>query len=211
MSELVSNIATAAVGTGPVSADVYGPVRPTGGFLGFGGEIDGEGLLGLFSQGLNFASASASIFGSEAQAEAQMQDALQQARSLELQSREALIEARQEEVRGKQESNDIMNDMMRTIAAQQLASSSKGVDIGFGTPVSVTKEAEKIANLQISTARDDATLRALARRRQASAYDEQRINTLISGKRTAENTRRTGRIDALGTVAEQLQRRSRRG
>lgn len=186
------------------------PGNQTGGTPGgiFSGSFD---LQKILSTGLNLASAGLAIFGADQQAGFELETAQQRARALELESIEESLEAKREETRGKQEANNIMDEMIQTLAAQRVAFAGNGVDIGFGTPVSVAKATQNLANLQLSTTRSDAQIRALARRRQATALQEERLNTLKAGKQQAGITRQKGVISAVGTVAEMAQRRAERG
>lgn len=214
MTALVSQIATLAVGT----PAVQGPVRPgetlpaaTSGAFGAGGQFDFEATMGFLSEGLSLASASASLFAGNDRADAMLEDSRQRSRALDMQSQEEMLEAQREEIRGKQEANDLMDSLRRTIGSSRLASASQGVDIGFGTPVSVEDATRNLANMQLSVSRSDAQIKALARRRQGSALKEEGINVMASGRASAANARSAGRIDAMGTLADLAERRSRRG
>lgn len=187
--------------------DVFGPPAP-GSPLPGGDKPD---LWGKLSTGLTLASAGLSLFGANEQAKAELMNARAEARALTLQSEDMALEAQREETRGKQEANQITDSLLQTIAAQRASFAVNGVDIGFGSPQALRKNTQKLASLQLSTTRDDALARAISRRRQASALQEERGNVLKSGAATVRQSRLKGLVVAGGTLAELAQRRSERG
>lgn len=183
---------------------------PTTGLFGNGGNISPK-VMQLISDGSTFASAASSIMGGYQQEKATKLETAQKVRSLNLQSQEQELLAAQEEVRGKQEANDITDRMIQTIAAQRLAFASQGIDIGFGTPVSITESSRNLANRQLSVTRDDALTRMLTARRQAYALKSEAGNVLASGKLTAGGYRTAGYIKASSVLSENILRGSERG
>lgn len=196
LAELVGGSSVPSAASGQ-----YGPVLPSS-------QID---FKSIFSTGLTLASAASEIFGANAKAGYELASSQQQARALKMQSAEAALDAKREETRSKQESNQIMDNLIQTIAAQQLSFASNGIDLSFGTPANVADATRNIANLQLSTARSDSTIRAIARRRQGAALREESLNVLTAGEASAKNTRMTGLIGAGGKLAELKQRRDIRG
>jgi hypothetical protein len=183
---------------------LQGPVKPNEGLFDIGN-------LQSLSTGLSLASVGATLFGARDQADAQLVDARQRSRAALFDAQEMDLEAQREEVRGKQEANNILDALRQTLAAQRVAFAANGVDTGFGTPVSVQQETRDVADRQLSVTRSDALIQAISRRRQAAALREESGNILTSGRATARNTRRTGLINALGGAAELVQRRADRG
>jgi hypothetical protein len=183
---------------------------PTKGVFGAGGKISLDSFLeggGAF----NLGSAAATLFASNEEAAAAMSQAQQQSKALALQSEQDLLDAKQEELRGKEDTNSVMDNLIQTIAAQRLAFSTNGVDPSFGTPISVEASSRKLANLQLSSTREDALIRSLARRRQSAARMEESINVLSIGKQKAQGARAKGLAQVGDTLAEAAMRRKERG
>lgn len=206
MTYLVGRLSTMLRGRGgvPTTPGQMGPVQPKAG-------IFSDDNLELLSTGLNLASAGSVFFGARDQARYELARANQEARALDFSAQESDIEANREEVRGKQDANNIMEALRQTLAAQRVAFAGNGVDTGFGTPIDVMRDTSAQARRQLTTARSDAQAGALARRRQAAATREESINTRLAGRQSAKNTKRTGAISAMGTVADLVQRRIERG
>lgn len=176
-----------------------------------GGGGGGTNWQSILSSGLGLASMGASLFASGEAADATLVNARQQSRALDLSAREEEIEAEREITRGKQEANNKMDELIRTISAQRASFAGNGIDVFFGTPNATAKNARDLASLQLSVSRDDATMKSLARRRQAAALREESLNTAVSAQATAKNQRLQGGITALATGADMLQRRVNRG
>jgi hypothetical protein len=173
-----------------------------------GGKTD---ILERLSTGLNLGSAAMRLFASEEAAQANITQARQIARGLELDAQQSVLEARQEELRGKQESNDILDNLRRTIAAQQLAGATNGIDISFGSVPALADNARERADRQLSISREDALIRSLSRRRQAVEQRISAANTITAAKQKNRSTRISGVASAIGTVAQKLEREKRRG
>lgn len=174
-------------------------------------QATGGGFMDILSTGLNLASMGAQIFGAHEEAEAQILNARAEARALERDAEEQELEAQREETRGKEDANNIMDNLLQTLAEQRAGFAANGVDLGFGTPVDLAKSTREVARRQLSISRNDAQARSLARRRQQQALLEERGNVLRSGGATAKNTKLKGYIGAIGTAAELAERRVRRG
>lgn len=194
--------AAATAGTGGVAT------AATGGLLGFGGTMT---LGSALSTGFTLASAASSIFGSIQQAGAINAQAEQDAYAATMAAREDMLDAKQEGIRGKQEVNAIMDNMIQTIASQNLAFAVNGVDPNFGTPTSVEKSTRKLADLQIGVTRSDAQVRALARRRSSYARTEDGLNIRSNTKDRAGQSVMGGFSSSGGTIANLVDRRISRG
>lgn len=153
--------------------------------------------LSTLSTGLSLASMSAAIFGGQREGKAASE-------ALKNQSDESLLIARQEELKGKQDANDILQNMIQTIAAQRLAFSGAGVDPSFGTPASLAENTRTLAESQLSSSRDNTMLQVLSRRREAftslSERDSAYANPIVKGV-----------TSAVGTGADLVARRIARG
>jgi hypothetical protein len=202
-------LTTAAVGA-PLLSSVTG--ASVVGAVGAGGVLAptaGSIFAGLTP--LSFASIALPVFGSLQQAGAASQQAIAQSESLKLQARDQELLAKAEETAATQASNTIMDNMVQTIAAQRLAFAGNGVDISFGTPGAVADTTRKMGALQLSTTRQDAMTRILARRRQAGAYRIDSSNIRVSGKSEGANAVLSGVIAGAGQYATLAERAKTRG
>lgn len=191
----ISSAATAA-GAGATAADTAFMAH----FAGAGaGASTGSSVFSLanLGTGLSLASMAASLFGGVQQGKAQV-DALTR------QAEQDMLSAKQEEVKGKQEANDITDALLQTIAKQRLAFSGAGLDPSFGTATSLADETRRIAEMQLSTSRDNAQNIVLSRRRQGLSRLEQRNSV-------STNSLLTGIASAAGTASDMFDRRARRG
>ena len=87
------------------------------------------------------------------------------AQQLAQQAEEDFLSAKQDELQGKQEQNDINENLLQTIASQRLAFSGAGIDFSFGSPASLERNRTRQAEMQLGTSRDNARIKTLARRR----------------------------------------------
>lgn len=149
MSTVTSMFSSLMVGT-PAAASA----PATAGLFGSAGEVTAASILG----GTASLFGSMSTIGGISQYAAMMQD----------QARWADIQARQEELRGLQESNKIKQSLIATMAAQNARWGFAGIDIGSGTPVAAQEAAAREADYQLDTSRDMAAIRAASRRATAS-------------------------------------------
>lgn len=179
----------------------------TAGLIGAGGSVTMAGLSSAFS----FGSAALSLFGGNAEADAIEASSLRESTALRIQARDDRIEAEAEELRGKQESNDILQRLNETLAAQDVAFAARGLDVGFGDPVSVAKTTQRRGDMQLSTVRNDARLRALSRRRQATERLSAASAARLSGISAARSSRTKGVTSAVSRVASLADRRIARG
>lgn len=116
--------------------------------------------LSNLTTGMSLASMAGDIFGGASAGRAAADQLRQQAQ-------QDFLTAKQEELQGQQEQNDIRANLLQTIASQRLAYSGAGIDFSFGTPASLEQSRTRQAEMQLSTSRDNARLKTLARRRQA--------------------------------------------
>lgn len=174
-------------------------------------DAGGSDLMNFVGTGLNLATASSQLFAARRQADAQVIQSGYEADALQMQAADQELEADREKLRGRQEANQLMDELRQTLAAQSVSFAANGVDISFGTPRSVARSTQRLSELQLSTSRSDALMRAIARRRQASVLRQESINVRARGGNEAAITRDTGRINAMGTVADLVQRRIERG
>lgn len=157
----------------------------------------GAGLLSQLSSGLSFASMAMDLFGG-------MSAAADNSRALMQQSREMELQAKQEELRGKQEANDILDNMIQTVAQQRLAFAGTGMDTSFGTPAAIEANTRRLAEAQLGTSRDNTRMMAMSRRRQAA-------NLLIERSTQGRSDMLQGVARAGTTAADLIARRYNRG
>jgi len=176
-----------------------------------GAAAGGGSILGMLSTGTTLASTALSLFGGFSQGNAIESQAMARASSMQLQAHEMELQAEQEEIAGKQRSNEILDNMVQTLASQRLAYAGNGMDPSFGTPVSVAGSTRRQADLQLSVSRDDAQMKAMARRRSARARLIDAANIRASGSTSADAARMTGIAKSIGTVGDYAIGRSIRG
>jgi hypothetical protein len=168
-------------------------------------------VLGMASTGFSLASAGASLFGGiQGQQQAAFNTELQ-AQQASLDAEQGMIDVKNEEIRGKQESNQIMDTLRQTIAAQRVAAGANGLDFSFGTPASLEKSTARLAEAQLSTARSDTQMNVLARRRQALVSRYNATNARISGAASGRNSLYQGISQAAGTLINLEDRSLARG
>lgn len=175
-----------------------------------GGSGGGFDVFSALSTGLNLASASSAFFGAREQAGAQIADANAIAYARELEAKESDLEAERISLRGKQEMNLIMDDVLQTVAANQV-SFSAFVDPSFGTPVAVADQTRDLGARKIDRVRSDTLMNQIAARRQAGALRLDADTIRLKGQNTARNTKQAGLVSAGGRVAELIGRRISRG
>lgn len=206
----LSSATTAAAGTGMAAAGASAASAAAAGAAASGGfmaQIAAAGAAPLASSslfslsslgtGLSLASMASSLFGGAQQGKAQA-DALKQ------QAQEDMLTATQEEIKGKQQANDIQDSLLQTIAQQRLAFSGAGIDPTFGTPDSLANETRRIAEMQLSTSRDNTQMTVLSRRRQGFARLSQ-----VGAAQSAGVMQ--GVSSAGATLSDLIDRRTRRG
>ena len=159
--------ATAAGGTALPWLSTAGSLASIAGAGGTAGAIASAGLgasslLSTLGTGLSLASMASDIFGGASAGKAA-------AEQLQQQAEQDFLNAKQEELKGQQEQNDIKENLLQTIASQRLAYSGAGVDFSFGTPASLERNMKRQAEMQLGTTRDNARIKTLARRRGAYA------------------------------------------
>ncbi|PZQ48894.1 MAG: hypothetical protein DI551_00760 [Micavibrio aeruginosavorus] len=208
--EILSAIGLGTAGT-TTAASAAGAMA--GGWLTAGttAGMTSASILGAVSNGLTLASAFSSLFGGMQDAQFIKDQGAQQAYALEMSAREDALDASQEALRGKQETNDMLDNLIQTVASQRLQAAAGGVDPNFGTPVSVNENARNLANRQMGVTRQDAQIRALARRRQSWARREDALNTTSAASQKASSAVLGGIAQAGGSVGTLISRRIARG
>lgn len=150
---------TAAAAT--AAGSVIGPVTAAA-----SGMANFTGILSSLGTGLSLASMASDIFGGASAGRAA-------ADQLNQQAEQDFLSAKQEELKGQQEQNDINENLLQTIASQRLAYSGAGIDFSFGTPASLERNLKRQSEMQLGTTRDNARLKTLARRRGGYAKQSQ--------------------------------------
>lgn len=168
--ELAALTAATTATTAAGSAAVALPWLSTAGSLssiaaagGTAGTIASAGLglssaLPWITSGLSLASMAGDLFGGISAGKAAADQLTQEAE-------QEFLNAKQEELKGQQEQNDINDNLRQTIATQRLAYSGAGIDFSFGTPEKLERNLKRQSEMQFSTSRDNARLKTLARRR----------------------------------------------
>lgn len=200
MTELVSSVSSLASG----SPEYSYPIGPT---------QSGAPLSALdaLSSKTNMASMAMSLFSGASGAYGDISKAKQSSQALQFQAQDQQLQAKQETIRGQQESNQIMDNMVQTIGAQRLAFSGNGMDLNFGTPVSDIASTQKLAETQVGVTQNNAAANAIARRKQAYALQVESANTMSSGDMAAASSLVGGAIGAYSTNANIVQRALNRG
>ncbi|MDI1227356.1 MAG: hypothetical protein PSY14_06715 [bacterium] len=170
-----------------------------------------DGISGLLAHGLNLGSSFSDMFAGQLEGLGHTLDARQKSSSLEMQAREQELQAQQELIKGKQDANDVLDNLVQTIAQQKLTFAANGIDPNFGTPVSTYEATKEIAGRQMSVTRENATMNALSRRRQAAAFRAEGANTVSNAKWQSAGSVFQGTVRAGGTYADEAMRRINRG
>ncbi|HCS24239.1 MAG TPA: hypothetical protein DIW20_10870 [Rhodospirillaceae bacterium] len=152
---------TAAAGTAAAGAAATGAAA-----------AGGSSILGMLSTGFSIASMASDLFGG-------IMGGMQESAALDVQARESLLAAKNDELRGKQEANDIMENMIQTIAQQRLAFSGAGIDSGFGSAAALADNTRRLAERQLDTSRLNTTIGVLQRRRAAASSLSQRSGAMF--------------------------------
>lgn len=192
-------------------ASTVGLIGAGGAFAPAMGTLFSGSALSALSTGLTLASASSSLFGGLQQASALKTQGAQEAWALNMTAREDMLSAKEEVTRGKEEANDIMDAMIQTIGQQRVAAAANGMDIGFGTPVSVENATRDLANLQLGVTRSDAQIRSIARRRQSYATRQRASAVRSASQQNAGSALMSGAAGAGQAIGALVDRRIQRG
>jgi len=204
--ELVATIGTELFASSAATAGATAMTAGEAAFMSAAGAgaagAAGAGAGSLFSlstlgTGLSLASMTSSLFGGVQQGKAQ-------AEALTQQAQEDMMSAKQAEIQGQQQANDIKDNLLQTIAQQRLAFAGAGIDPSFGTPVSLADESRRIAEMQLSTTRDNTQMTVAARRRQGAIRLGQRDSVRSAGLMQ-------GVSSAGATLGDLIDRRTLRG
>ena len=104
--------------------------------------------------------------------------------------------ARQEEIRGLEESNSIKMDVARALASANARGAASGVSISSGSPVNAQKEALRDANNALSTVGTNAKLAAETERARAQITRQRGRNAIRSGMSKASSILGNFAVDA---------------
>lgn len=203
MTELVNTVSSfAAAGPG---VEYSGPIGPTQS----GAPLPATSTL--LASKMNLASMGLSLFSGAAQGYGDVAQAKQKSQALQFQAQDQQMQAKQETIRGQEQSNQIMDNMVQTLAAQRLAFSGNGMDLNFGTPVSDAASTQKLAEAQAGVTQNNASLAASTRRRQSYALQQDAANTLSNGYMSAAGDMGRGVVSAYSSNANLVQRSINRG
>jgi len=106
---------------------------------------------------------------------------LQQAGSQVQQAAYDDFNARQELLRGQQESNKIRENLLRTLAAQNAAYGAAGIDVGSGSPVDVQQDTLAQADRELDISRNNTLLRSYSRRASADVLRSDARGAALGG------------------------------
>jgi hypothetical protein len=171
----------------------------------------GGDVSGMLAHGLTMGSAASDLFGGLFNAFGTLQKGQQEASSLRMAAAEQDLQAQQEEIKGKQGANNIMDNLIQVIASQRLAASANGIDPSFGTPNAVASTTITTADRQIDATRTNAMLNSLVRRRQAASDLWEAGNVSSSSFVNAGAAGFSGAVKAFGDLADAAQVRINRG
>lgn len=201
MTEITSMVAGLSGGG---SGQLYsGPIGPTAA----GPPLPAQSL----SSNNNLASMSLSLFSGAAKAYGTMQSGKQEAAANNFKAQDSDLQAKQETLRGQQASNEIMDSLLQTVAAQRLAFAGNGADLNFGTPGDTEALTRKMSETQIGISNSNAAMSAISNRRQAAAYRQQAANTMSSASMNAGASVLQGGIEAWTSKKQLDQRTVNRG
>jgi hypothetical protein len=192
----------------PAAGGGMGPLQGSAGLFGGGGNVN---LQGLMSFGTTFASAAQSIFGGMGEANYLRTRGQFEAQGLQFQGQQSVLEAKQAQIQGQQQSNQILDNLVQTLATQRLNFAGNGMDPTFGTPVSVGQTTQRLADVQTSISNSDAQQKALSQRMQALSYRSQAQSALAQGSMGARVVSGMALSQAQGTLSDWYQRRLARG
>lgn len=203
MTELVNTVSSfMSPGAG---VEYSGPIGPTAS----GAALPATSTL--LASKMNMGSMALSLFSGAAQGYGDVTQAKQRSQALQFQAQDENMQAKEETIRGQQQSNQIMDNMVQTIAAQRLAFAGNGMDLNFGTPVSDAASTQKLAENQKGITDNNAALAAATRRKQSYALQTEAANTLSSGYMSQAGDIGRGVVGAYNTNATFVQRALNRG
>lgn len=157
---LTGSAAAAAVSAGTATAT-------TAGLFGAAGSFSLGATLSTLGTGFSIFSTLQGGAAANAQSEAE-------ARQIEFQ-------ARQEEVRGKEEANTIKRDLASALATANARGAASGISLSSGSPLTAQQQALRDANNALSTAGTNAKLRAAQGRLQAQIVRRRGANSVRTG------------------------------
>jgi hypothetical protein len=157
---LVGSAGTAATATAAATAATSGLIG-TAGAVTFGGlastALTGFSVLGAISGGN------------------------QQASAYKAQAQQSQLAARQEELKGRQQADNIRRSLQATLASQNAAFSARGISLASGTPANLANVSKNEASNDIQIAQFGAAQSAEANRSQAGQSKLQASSAKIAG------------------------------
>ena len=118
-----------------------------------GGSATTDGILASRN---NLASMSLDMFSGLAKGVGAIMQGQQQKYAAQASAADQMMQAREETIRGHQQSNQLMDNMIQTIGSQRLAYAANGMDLAFGTPVDVENTTRKLTQNQVGVVDNNA-------------------------------------------------------
>lgn len=165
-------LASAAGGTAlATTAGTAAAATAAGSFIGpVTAAQSAAGTLSLLSPVFSGISALGSIAGGFSDNSAYKAQAKQQA-----------LQARAEEIKGKQQANAIQDNLRRTLAAQNAAFAARGISPQSGSPVVLGRESREAAMNDIDVARFNSEMASMQGYQQAAQTKSKGKSALYSG------------------------------
>jgi hypothetical protein len=105
----------------------------------------------------------------------------QQAASYKAQAQQSQFAARQEELKGRQQADNIRRSLQATLASQNAAFSARGISLSSGTPLNLANVSKSEASNDIQIAQFGAAQSAGALRSQAGQQKIQASSAKVAG------------------------------
>lgn len=173
---------TAASGTAAAGATAAGATATAGGAAT--AASSGSALLSSLRLGMTAVSALSGFSMARAQAEAQRTEAFGQD-----------MQARQEFTQAQEKSTAIQRAFNETAENQLAIASASGISLTSGSVIAARNQARDVADRQVSTARDSATVNAMIRRANAAALRASASTTATGGLLSAAGDVGLGLLD----------------
>ncbi len=114
----------------------------------------------------------------------------------------AELQAKDAEIRGKQESDEYKTRVKQLIGRQRAAFAAQGIDPGFGSALEIQEETAEIGAANALTIRNNAFRDATGYRIQAIDIGGQAQFARFSGENRARNTLITGGLKTITDITE---------
>lgn len=197
MEALIAIGATVSSGAAAAGASLAGASSSLGAALGFGSAAGGAGAVTGLHAGAAGLAANAGIgaaaggssgvlsllsgASSALGAFSTFAGALSQKRQADQAAYDAGIAARQEDIIGLQEGNDILDQAVDTLARQRVTIGASGVSAFSGTAENVMREGTRDTERAVRLSGNNAAIRSIRRRRYASAQRAQGRGAIAAG------------------------------